>query len=408
MKILQINAVYGMGSTGTITKDLHELALEHGYDSYVAYSTSNVPKSEIENGYKVGSVFGKKLHALLYRVGGKQAYFSSFSTTKLIKHIKKIKPDIVNLHNLHSNYIHLNKLLGFLANENIKTVITLHDCWFYTGGCFHYTEIGCDKWENNCGNCPKRKTDLEAYITENSAEVLADRKRYFGAFKDLTCVGVSDWITNEAKKSLLRDKNFVTVRNGIDTEFFVDTPSDLREKLGLENKFVILVLASKFFKSVNRETYETLVSALTDDEVLVLLGCTEEQKKNLPSKVIGLDYIKDRDVLRKLYSTADVFANCSREETLSMATVEPQACGTPAVVYNNTGIRETVSNEKTGFVVENGNHTAFKKAVKTIKTLGKDHFKTNCREWAVNNFDRNQNYMEVIKLYEGIVKEQAK
>ncbi|MBQ7035731.1 MAG: glycosyltransferase [Clostridia bacterium] len=405
MKILQINAVYGIGSTGMIIKDLHELALEHGHESYVAYSVSNVPADKIKNGYKVGRVFGKKLHALLYRIGGKQAYFSRFSTQKLIKYIKNINPDIVNLHNLHSNYLYLNKLLEFLAEAKIKTVITHHDCWFYTGGCFHYTEIGCDKWQKKCGDCPKRMTDLAAYLTENSAAVLADRKKYFGAVEDLTCLCVSDWLKEELQKSFFKNRPLVTVKNGIDMDFFTDTPSDLREQLGLQKKFVILGLASKFFNGVNRETYETLVSNLAEDEVLVLLGCSQKQKKNLPDQVIGLDFIKDRNLLRQVYSMADVFANCSREETLSMATVEPQACGTPAVVYGNTGIKETVCDGKTGYVVKNGDAEGFSAAIKKIKGLGKSYFKANCREWALQNFDRNKNYLEVFKLYEEIMRE---
>ncbi len=403
MKILQINAVYGISSTGTITKDLHELALAQGIESHVAYSTANVPHADIKNGYKVGSTLGKKLHALCYRVDGRQGYYSHFATARLINHIKKIKPDIVSLHNLHSNYIHLNNLLKFLSKEKIKTVITNHDCWLYTGGCYHYTQIGCYKWQSECGNCPKKKTDLTAYITERTKSVLRDRVKYFNAIEDLTCVGVSDWVTEEAKKSLIKAKRFVTVKNGIDTDFWVDTKSDFRKKHGLENKFVILGLASKFFSDVNRETYERLCSDLKENECLVLLGCNEEQKIGLPKRVMGLEFIKSREELREIYSSADVFANPSREETLSMATVEAQCCGTPAVVYENTGIKETVINGKTGFVVENGNAEEFSKSVGKIKEKGKERFSSVCNKWAAENFDRKKNYHKLIELYKSIV-----
>ena len=36
MKVLQINAVYGVGSTGRMTMELHEYMLRQGIDSYVA------------------------------------------------------------------------------------------------------------------------------------------------------------------------------------------------------------------------------------------------------------------------------------------------------------------------------------------------------------------------------------
>ena len=53
MKVLQINAVYGTGSTGVILRDIHNLADSKGIESYVAYSSSPVPESEIKNGKSV-------------------------------------------------------------------------------------------------------------------------------------------------------------------------------------------------------------------------------------------------------------------------------------------------------------------------------------------------------------------
>ena len=49
MKVLHINAVYGVGSTGVIVEDLHRLSKEEGIESYVAYSTAN--KEKVDNGY---------------------------------------------------------------------------------------------------------------------------------------------------------------------------------------------------------------------------------------------------------------------------------------------------------------------------------------------------------------------
>lgn len=399
MKLLQINAVYGYGSTGKIVQSIHELALSKGAQSYVAYSQTNLSKDSIVNGYKIGGMFGKKLHALLYRFGGKQAYFSRFSTLKLIGYIKKIKPDIVSLHNLHSCYINLNMLLRFLAKKDIKTVITMHDCWFYTGGCFHYSQIGCDKWQYGCGNCPKRKSDLKAYVTENSAKVLNDRKKYFSAIKDLTCIGVSDWITNEAKKSYLKDKKHITIKNGIDLSFFKPTSSNFRNKYGIEDKFVILGLASKFFNPVNDETRKHLIENLETDDVFVLIGCTPKQIECLPSNVIGLPYIGNREQMRDILSACDVFANCSREDTLSTVNIEAQACGTPVIVYDNTGCKETVNDNLTGYVVENGNFSIFVNTIKIVKDHEKKYYSDNCVNWAKYNFDSNHNYNLFFKLF---------
>ena len=398
---MQINAVYGVGSTGVIVEDLHNISLENGIESYVSYSTTNKNPDEIKNGYVIGKTLGKKIHAVLSRLGGKQAYFSSFATKKLIKHIENIKPDIVHLHNLHSNFVNMIMLLKYLGKKDISTVVTLHDCWFYTGGCFHYTSAGCNKWKESCGNCPKKMQDTPAYLKDNSAKILSDRKKYLGKIKNLYVVGVSQWIASEAERTFLKGKNITTIHNGVDTGFFVPTPSDFRKKHNLEDKFLILAPANKWLKSINKETFDTVSNNLPSDCVIVMLGCTESQKKGLPSNVLALDYIKDRDELRKVYSACDVFANCTREESLSLVNVEAQSCGTPVVTYRNTGVQETVDN-KCSFSVESGNTEEMLRTILLIKSTGKETFAEDCAECVKKNFDKNTNYKKYLKLYNEI------
>ncbi|MDE7136024.1 MAG: glycosyltransferase, partial [Muribaculaceae bacterium] len=136
MKVLQINAVYGYSSTGVIMKHIRDYSIRSGIESYVAFSKGHGLKED--NIYEIGSYADHKIHALLSRIAGKQGYFSYFATKRLLKYIGEIKPDIVHLHNLHSNYINLNMLLKYLAEKDIITVVTMHDCWYFTGGCFHY------------------------------------------------------------------------------------------------------------------------------------------------------------------------------------------------------------------------------------------------------------------------------
>lgn len=128
MKVLQINAVYGQGSTGTIVHDIENLCEKSGIECYVASPDPKV--QEAKRGYVIGNILDHKLHAFLSRIHGKQAYYSHIPTRNLLHWIDFINPDIVHLHNLHSNFIHLNMLLQYLSKRDIKTIITLHDCWF--------------------------------------------------------------------------------------------------------------------------------------------------------------------------------------------------------------------------------------------------------------------------------------
>ncbi len=396
MKVLQINAVYGHGSTGVITRDIEQLCESSGIECYVASPHFGV--CEARRGYKIGGLFDKKLHALLSRINGKQAYFSRWATRRLLKFIDKIEPDVVHLHNLHSNYIHLNMLLQYLSKKDIRTIVTLHDCWFYTGGCFHYTAAGCMRWLEGCGHCPKKMQDIPAYLWDCSASILADRKKYLLAIPRLTMTGVSEWISNEAKRTFLADTPVVTIRNGVDLDVFKPTPSDFRSRLGLEDKYIILGPASKWLQPVNKSALIYFSEHMQADEVLLLFGATD-CSLSMPKNVRLYGYTKDREELSALYTCADVFVNTTREDSLSLINVEAQACGTPVITFDATGPKETVDGA-CGFAVNTGACDQLYDGVMRIRGLGKAKLGGLCRSFIAKNFEIRKNYCKYISLYQ--------
>lgn len=390
MKVLQVNATYGLGSTGTIVRDLKECCEANKIECYVAYALTD---EKVEREYKIGNWLSNKLHALLSRISGKQAYFSYLPTIRFIRYIKNLQPDVVHLHNLHANYINLPMLLKYLAKNDIRTIITLHDCWWFTGGCFHYTAAGCSKWLDKCGNCPKRFADTPAYLCDRSAEIHEDRMKLLEAIPRLTIVGVSDWISNEARKTFLASKEIMTIHNGIDLTVFKPTPSDLRERLGLIDKYVILGPASKWLDPVNKEVFDYFVANMKDDEVLLLFGA-EKCKTKFPNNVKLYGYTRDKHELSALYTMADVFVNCTREDSLSLINVEAQACGTPVVTFDATGPKETVDG-KGGIDVTCGNYEQLYDSVSIVRN---NRLKPNIGS-LFSVFNIKVNYLDFINIY---------
>lgn len=399
MKVLQINAVYGQGSTGTIVRDIEKMCEESGIECYVASPDKKVLKAK--HGYVIGNTLDHKIHALLSRIHGKQAYYSHIPTRNLIRWIDEIKPEIVHLHNLHSNYIHLNMLLHYLAEKDIKTIVTLHDCWFLTGGCFHYTAAGCDKWLTNCKNCPKKKEDTPAFFSKQSAKILADRKKFLLAIPHLYITGVSQWMANEALKTFLKDTPNYVITNGIDMEVFKPTPSDFRKRLGLEDKYIILGPASKWLLSVNKQVMAEFSSIMQPDEVLLLFGVTNAID-NLPDNIITYGYTKNREELAQLYTMVDVFANVTREDSLSLINLEAQACGTPVVTFNQTGPKETVD-DINSFNVPVGDVHKLYEAVQKVRKQTTEDTVTQCVQFVHEKYEVYNTYKKYIELYKSII-----
>lgn len=391
MKILQINATYGIGSTGTIVRDIQKSCYDSGLECYVAYSLA---EGDVPNGYKIGNWLSNKIHALLSRLSGKQGYFSYLPTLFFIRYLNELQPDIVHLHNLHSNYVNLPILLRYLAKHDIRTIITLHDCWWYTGGCFHYTQIGCKKWMHGCGNCPKKHEDMQSYIIDSSKTVLRDRRKLLLKIPRLSIIGVSDWISNEARRSLLKGLHTKTIHNGIDVNVFKYSSSDFRCRLGLEDKFIILGPATKWLMDVNRPILEYISKNMDSDEVLLLFGVST--KIPLPSNIILYGYTKDRFELAALYSAADVFVNVSREDSLSLINLESQSCGTPVITFDETGPKETVNNQ-TSFSVSPKEYHKILDYVRFIKDNRLP--KEQVRRFIYENFRSDINSQKYVELY---------
>lgn len=400
MKVLQINATYGYGSTGLIMRDIGDALNSSGNEAYFAYQSSKAP---VENGYRIGNTVDWKAHALLCRVLGKQGYYSKTATRKFLKHLDELAPDVVHLHNLHSNYINLNMLLKHLGEKDIPTVITMHDCWYFTGKCFHYVDAGCDRFIVGCGNCPKRKAPPASLFFDNTAKVFEDRRRYLSNIPRLKIVGCGYWICGEAKKGFMRDFDVVTVRNGVDTDIF--KPRDgqvLKKAYGFEGKFVIMGMANKWLLPSNSEVLERTVSSLDGDSRLLLAGCTEAQTEFLKAfgdKVVSVGFVSDRERLAEYYAMSDVFVNVTHADTLPTVNMESICCGTPVVTYDSCGSPELVL-DGCGYVVAENDVEEIIKKIELVRREGS----VDCAEIGKRSFDKNLCYKGYIDVYREIIK----
>lgn len=395
MKIVQINAIYGTLSTGTIVKDIHELCRKVGIESYVV-SPIISQSYESPEVYKIGNMLDEKYHAIMSRVTGKQAYFSKFSTHRLLNYLDKIQPDIIHLHNLHNNFINLPMFMRYVENKRIKVVVTLHDCWFYTGGCTHYTHIKCNRWKDGCGSCK----DVHIKLIDSSKKVLSDRIRYFHNNKNVSVVGVSDWIRRESLVNVFHGCSSYTVYNGIDTDIFRYRQSDLRKRLELENQIIILGPATKWLDPERKDYLKEFTSNLKSNETLLIFGC-KDLTVDVPKGVKLYGFIHGREELAELYSMADVFANCSYEESMSLINVECQACGTPVALFDNTGMSETVDGI-TGLRVPTGDYRGLLDACRILYTNNNQKVTQKRLDFIHNTFEKNTNYGKLIEIYQDV------
>ena len=401
MRVLQINAVNGIRSTGRITTELADYLNENGHEAYVAYS-DGLPYSK---GFKIGNRIDRKLHGFLSRISGKQGYFSKLSTIKLIKWMATIKPDIVHLGNLHGNFINLPILFDYLARNDISTVITLHDCWFYSGGHTHYFKDGFYDWRDGFSkqNRNKNKMGNPSWFFDKSEILFRDQIKWFTNIPRVAFVGVSNWISEEAKHSKVTSGAIVqTIYNWVDLDTFHPVVDPLlKGKFNFQDKFIILGVASGWSNAKGLDKFIELSYYISEDMIILLIG-NISKNIDLPKNIIHIDETHDVKELVGYYSLADVFLNLSIEETFGKVTAEALACGTPAIVLNSTANPELVG-EGCGYILNNYDVIEILKYLKEIKRNNKLFYKKECIEFAKDNFSKNDRISEYIELYKNLM-----
>lgn len=396
VKVLFLNTVYGTGSTGRIVKDLYDAANSTGIDAYVAYGYSYKNIYSNEKFYKIESVPELKYSILQTKLFGSHGFYNHISTRRLIRWIDTIEPDVIHLHNMHGHYLNVELLFDYIKEKNIKTVWTLHDCWAFTGHCIYYDYINCEKWKNGCGNCNQLNTYPYTWFFDRSTSNYKRKNKVLNGVPQMQIVTVSRWLENQVRESFLKKYPVQTIYNGIDLETFHPINTSIRTDAA---RYELLGVASPWSLRKGLDDFIALSEILDDNYHITLVGLDEKQLKKLPKRISGFRRTDSIRELVELYSTADVFVNCSVEETMGMTTLEALACGTPVVVYNATAVPE-VPSESCGIVVPPRDVEALAKAITNIINMKIPH--SVCRKRA-EDFQKDKQIKMYLDLYYGLI-----
>lgn len=395
MRVLQVN-IFGNLSTGRIAVDLYRTLKEAGYESVVAFARNTIAKDVPY--IKIGNTFNVCIDGIMTRLTDKAGFYSKFATRKFIKEIEDYNPDVIHLHNLHGYYINIEILFNYLKSCGKPVIWTLHDCWAFTGHCCYYTMAKCYKWKTQCYNC-KQKMTYPASYADNSKWNYNTKKRLFLSVPNMTLVAVSQWLAREVKQSFLKDVPLEVIYNGIDTDIFKPTKSNFRQNYNLENKFIILGVASTWGKRKGLADFIRLSKIIDKHCKIVLIGITKKEMTQLPKNILGISRTDSVEELAGIYTTADIFFNASVEETFGLTTVEAMACETPVIVYNSTSLPEVCGSD-IGWIVE---PHAINDVLKIIRVIRDKSIEKGVYRKSAMKYSKKLQFNKYIDLYEKIL-----
>ena len=349
-KILFVNSVCSVGSTGRIVKDLYDAATAEGNICRIAYgrgAAQGVPES---NTFCIGTKLSLYTSALRARFNDREGFMLKAQTRRFLQYVDSFSPDIIHIHNIHGYFLNIPLFFEYIGSHpNMKVIWTLHDCWAFTGHCAVFDAAPCEKWMTGCNRCPRKKTYPVSLLFDNSARNYREKKKYFNFPNNMTIVTPSEWLSGIVKASFLYKYPVKVIRNGIDTSFFAPTESDIKERYGIADKRILLAVSLKWYPSKGTDDIVRLRKLLDNSYVIVAIGEGSESYFE-GEGFITLSRTNDRTELAAWYTAADYLINPTHADNFPTVNLEALACGTPVITYNTGGSPEAID-EGSGAVI---------------------------------------------------------
>lgn len=393
MKILHVSLTDAEGGAAIAMQRLHQQLLKNRVESLILTMNKKTADTTVlcvpdlyNSRDKIHRFFNKVIHRVT-----KQQYKSHIYSV-----LQRIDFDVLHLHWIEDYY---GDMLSWVDLKTIRKpiVVSLHDCVTFTGGCHYcYDCLGIYK---KCINCPLK-------ICHNTAQTNYLLKEKMYSVLKPYFIAPSKWMQTIARKShLLSNHRVDFIPHGIDTSVFRIIPKDIaRESLGYKTDDLIL-LAGAVSITEKRKGMSDLPVILSQIKLLyphknVRMLCFGKAT----IKLEGIEYVgmkSDVNEMVLLYSAADVMLVPSRQEAFGLTTEEAMACGTPVVIYKETGMEDMIVCGENGYVAEKENINDFVHGVKLC--IDNPNYGLNARNRIETHFTAEQMAYNYIQLYKQII-----
>ena len=356
MKILNINFSDNGGGAAIAVKRFHEILLNHKINSKLLVSekkfdennTFNIPK----NSEKIKNLVKDSVNRNLIKFLKKKNFRSSslnIIPSKLVKKINEIKPDIVHLHWIGNDTISIKDI----SKIKCKIVWTMHDMWPFCG-TEHYSSN--DKFINGYKN---KNSGDNFFLFDIDKYIWNLKKKNYSNINKIICT--SEWMYNKVKQSkLFCDKKIKIISLPIDQLFWKPVERNWAKNFFniKKNEKLIIFGADNFIKNKRKgfnlflEAIKILKKQKKIKYKILTFGETKNLKEFSNLNIKNLGYIYDDYSKKLLYSAADVTVVPSTLEAFGLVAQEATHCGSPCVVFKNTGLTSIIENGKNGYLAD--------------------------------------------------------
>jgi glycosyltransferase involved in cell wall biosynthesis len=237
---------------------------------------------------------------------------------------------------------------------------------------------------------------LYVYLFEKSIPIL---------YRTIPFIAVSESTKEDLVKGGIPEGNIEVIYNGLEDKF---RPSDRKTAkptllyLGRLKKYKRGELLVKCMPKIRARVPDVTLNIVGDgDGRSALVDAVSEL--GLQNCVKFLGFVSEEDKVRLLQESW-VLANTSPKEGWGLVSIEAQACGTPVVVYDAPGLRESLRHDESGFIVDYGDQAALTDRI--VSLLTDENLRHRLRRGALDwsqNFTWDRAADETERFLEGVI-----
>ena len=242
--------------------------------------------------------------------------------------------------------------------------------------------------------------DIPAYRDKTSV-LIEEKQKLFNNIPNFGLIGVSNWIRDEAKQSVLGNARLIeTIYNWVDTDIFKPRQKDMFASEHAIGKKIALGVASYWNKRKKIQVFNSF--SMASNEFLVALVGRVPRGFQGSSNLLLLGEVPNQLQLSEYYSSADVFLQLSKEETFGKTVAESLACGTPVITNDSTANPELVS-ANTGVICDTDDLSELLNAAREITKENGVIKSENCRRWVLENCQPESQFKKHLEFYKKLV-----
>lgn len=279
------------------------------------------------------------------------------SVINLTKALKKIDPDVIHLHSSKAGV--LGRISCFFLFKKKKLFYSPHGYSFL-------------------------RTDISKTVKNIYWGIEKNFQRFFGG-TTVACGDTEQEIAKTIGKTRL-------VRNGIDME-------SVREHfVPHQNEKLTIGIMARITAARNPELFNQIALTFPDFN-FVWIGDGELRPLITASNIRITGWILDRKTVLKELNKIDIYMQISLWEGLPIAVLEAMALQKPVIATNIIGNKDAVRHNETGFLFTNISELEnFFEILQNPETRAE--FGTKALARCHDLFDKNQNFMQLMKLYQ--------